>query len=90
MRALTLGSAGRSWVQFRTVRKEIEMKKSLQLRLAAIPAVVMASAGSAMAAVPADVTTALGDLKTDALSVATAVLLAIVAVYAFKFIRRGL
>jgi len=66
------------------------MKKSLQLRLAAIPAVVMASAGSAMAAVPADVTTALGDLKTDALAVATAVLLAIVAVYAFKFIRRGL
>ena len=66
------------------------MKKSLQLRLAAIPAVVMASAGSAMAAVPADVTTALGDLKTDALAVATAVLLAIVAVYAFKFIRKGL
>lgn len=66
------------------------MKNSFKLRLAAIPAVVMASAGSAMAAVPADVTTALGDLKTDALAVATAVLLAIVAVYAFKFIRRGL
>jgi len=66
------------------------MKKSLKMRLAAIPAVVMATGGSAMAAVPADVTTALGDLKTDALAVATAVLLAIVAVYAFKFIRRGL
>lgn len=66
------------------------MKKSLQMRLAAIPAVVMASAGSAMAAVPADVTTALADLKTDALVVATAVLLAIVAIYAFKFIRKGL
>lgn len=66
------------------------MKKPLQLRLLAIPAVAMAVTGSAMAAVPADVTTALGDLKTDALAVATAVLLAIVAVYAFKFIRRGL
>jgi Inovirus Coat protein B len=70
--------------------KEIEMKKSLQMRLAAIPAVVMATAGSAMAAVPADVTTALTDLKADALTVATAVLVAIVAIYAFKFIRKGL
>jgi len=66
------------------------MFKSVKTRVVAIPAALIASATSAMAAVPADVTTALGDLKTDALAVATAVLLAIVAVYAFKFIRRGL
>jgi len=47
-------------------------------------------AGNAYAAVPAAVTTALGDLSDDAVAVATLVLLAIVAVYAFKFIRRGL
>lgn len=66
------------------------MLKSLQTRLVLIPAAVMGAAGSAMAAVPADVTTAIADLKTDALTVATAVLVAIVAVYAFKFIRKGL
>ncbi|MBK6295524.1 MAG: hypothetical protein IPF55_15525 [Rhodoferax sp.] len=66
------------------------MLKSLQTRLVLIPAAVMGAAGSAMAAVPADVTTALTDLKADALVVATAVLVAIVAIYAFKFIRKGL
>lgn len=45
---------------------------------------------SVYAAVPADVTTALGALKDDAITVATAVVVAIVAVYAFKFIRKGL
>ena len=66
------------------------MLKSLQTRLVLIPAAVMGAAGSAIAAVPADVTTALTDLKADALVVATAVLVAIVAIYAFKFIRKGL
>ena len=46
--------------------------------------------GSAMAAVPTEVTTALTALQTDALTVAGVVLAAIVAVYAFKFIRKGL
>jgi hypothetical protein len=46
--------------------------------------------GAASAAVPAVVTTALEDLSTDALTVAGVVLAAIVAVYAFKFIRKGL
>lgn len=44
----------------------------------------------AYAAVPADVTTALGAIKTDALEIAGVVLLAIVAVFAFKFLRKGL
>jgi len=46
--------------------------------------------GYAMAAVPAAVSTALTDLQADALTVAGIVLAAIVAVYAFKFIRKGL
>lgn len=66
------------------------MKKALQLRLAAIPAAVLASAGAAHAAIPGGVTSALADLSTDALQVAGVVLAAIVAVYAFKFIRKGL
>lgn len=45
---------------------------------------------SAFAAVPADVTTALTDMKADALTVAAVVLVAIIAVAAVKFIRRGL
>lgn len=45
---------------------------------------------SSFAAVPADVTTALSSLSTDALTVAGVVLAAIVAVFAFKFLRKGL
>lgn len=45
---------------------------------------------SAFAAVPADVTTALTDMKADALTVAAVVLVAIIAVAAVKFIRKGL
>ncbi len=41
------------------------------------------------AAIPAEVTTALSTLSTDALTVAGVVLAAIVAIYAFKFIRKG-
>jgi hypothetical protein len=48
------------------------------------------AAGSAFAAVPADVTDALTGAKTDGVLVATAVLVAIVAIYAFKLMRKGL
>lgn len=51
---------------------------------------VIASPLSAFAAVPADVTTALTDMKADALVVAGVVLVAIIAVAAVKFIRKGL
>lgn len=66
------------------------MKKALKLRLLAVPAFVAAGMGSAYAAVPLNVSTALTDLQADALTVAGIVLAAIVAVYAFKFIRKGL
>lgn len=45
---------------------------------------------SAFAAVPTEVSTALGDMKADALIVAGVVLVAIIAVAAVKFIRKGL
>jgi ActR/RegA family two-component response regulator len=48
------------------------------------------AAGSAMAAVPTEVSTALTDMKADALTVAGFVLVAIIAVSAIKFIRKGL
>ena len=47
-------------------------------------------ASSAFAAVPTDVTTALEGAKTDGVTVATAVLVAVVAIYAFKLMRKGL
>lgn len=63
---------------------------SAKAKVAAAFAIAAASISSAQAAVPANVTTALTDLQTDALTVAGVVLAAIVAVYAFKFIRKGL
>jgi len=57
-------------------------------------AVLAASAATAVtaahAAVPADVTTALGDMKTDALTVGGVVLVAVISVFALKFIRKGI
>ena len=57
---------------------------------AAIGTLISTLGVSAMAAVPAEVTTALADLKTDGLVVAGVVLAAIVGIFAFKFIRKGL
>jgi uncharacterized membrane protein len=65
------------------------MTKFVKTRLAAVPAFVLATAGAAHAAVPENVTTALTDMKADALTVAGLVLVAIIAVVAFKFMRKG-
>ncbi len=62
----------------------------IQTRLAAVPAFVLATAGAAHAAVPDEVTTALTDMKADGVAVAGLVLVAIIAVFAFKFMRKGL
>lgn len=72
------------------------MKKYLQTRLDKINA-FRASAGaslavagtSAFAAVPADVTTAMSDMKADALVVAGAFLVCAIAVTAFLYMRKG-
>lgn len=58
-------------------------------RWALVPVSLSALAGSVHAAVPANVTTALTDMQSDALAVAGLVLVAIIAVAAFKFMRRG-
>lgn len=63
---------------------------SIKQKFVAGVSVAAASVGSAMAAVPADVTTALTDAKADGIIVATAVLVAVVAIYAFKLMRKGL
>lgn len=47
-------------------------------------------ATSAHAAMPAGVEDAIADLSANAVTVATTVLLAVVAVFAIKFIRKGL
>lgn len=51
---------------------------------------VLALAGSAHAAMPTGVTEALTDLQDNAVTIATTVLLAIIAIFAIKFIRKGL
>lgn len=56
----------------------------------AVPASLTLLAGSAMAAVPADVTTALTDAKSDATTVAGVVIGIIVAIAAFLYMRRAI
>ena len=63
--------------------------KSISARLALVPAATLAAAGAAHAAVPTDVTDALVVMKDDALVVAGLVLIAFIAVAAFKFMRKG-
>lgn len=65
------------------------MTKFVKTRLAAVPAFVLATAGAAHAAVPAEVSTALAEMKSDAMTVAGLVLVAIIVVAAFKFMRKG-
>lgn len=52
--------------------------------------VVSSLAFNANAAVPAEVTSALADAKTDGMTVAGTVLTVIIAIAAFKYIRKAL
>lgn len=58
--------------------------------LAVIGTSLATLAGSAMAEVPTEVTAATAAMKADGLVVAGAVLVAIIAIAAIKFIRKGL
>lgn len=60
------------------------MRKSVALRLAAIPAFVMATAGTALAEVPEEVTTAVTGAKTDLLAAIGMVIAAMVAVWGLR------
>lgn len=57
---------------------------------AAASAGALAVSTTAMAAVPTEVSTELAGMKDDAITIGTVVLLAVVAVFAFKFMRKGL
>jgi hypothetical protein len=65
------------------------MKIRNQLLRYAPLAALAAPFGDALAAVPADVTTALSDAKTDSMAVAGLALVVIIAVAAFKYMRKG-
>lgn len=66
------------------------MFKITKQKLAFLAAPLTLAAGNAMAEVPTEVSTALAAAKTDGVTVASAVLVAIVAIFAFKLMRRGL
>lgn len=59
-------------------------------KLSVLAAVLFCGVGSAMAAVPTDVTTAISTAGTDAATVAGAVFVAIVGIFAIKLMRKGL
>ncbi len=66
------------------------MKKSLALRLGAVSAGLALASGSAMAALPAGVDTALADMKSDGAIIAGAFLIAIIAFAVFKIMRKAI
>lgn len=62
--------------------------KNLKMKFLALPALLF-GASAAMAAVDPVITTALSDMKADGLVVAGAVLVAIIAIAAFKILRKA-
>lgn len=66
------------------------MFQTLKSRAVALGSGALVLVGQAHAAVPQEVTDAIDAMKADALVVAAAVLVAIIAVMAVKFIRKGM
>ncbi len=60
------------------------MNKKFALRLASIPAAVAASVGTAQAAIPVGITTAITDTGVDLVAGMTAVTLAFIAFWGLK------
>ena len=60
------------------------MKKAIALRLAAIPAFLLATSGAAFAALPASIATDVGEAKVDILAALALVIGAMVAVWGLK------
>lgn len=63
---------------------------NIRTLVASVGVLSVLAAGQAMAEVPAAVTTALNDAKADGVTVAGIVLVVIIAIAAFKFIRKAL
>jgi hypothetical protein len=66
------------------------LKKIKGVLVSTIAAPLAVYGGNALAAVPADVTTAMTDMKTDALVVGAAFLVAVIAIAALKLMRRAI
>jgi polyferredoxin len=65
------------------------MLKKIAGKVVSVAAVSGIAVGQAFAALPTEVTTAMTDMKTDGIAVATAFLVATIAVVAFLFMRKG-
>lgn len=65
------------------------MNKRFKLRAAGVAALIAATTGSAMAALPADATAAIADMKTDGALLAGAFLVVCIAIAAVKILRKG-
>ena len=65
------------------------MSKIRSLGLVAVPATLMGFVASVQAAVPEGITTAIETMQADGVTIATAVLVAVIAVLAFKFLRKA-
>lgn len=63
------------------------MNKRFTRSLSLVGAGLVGVAGSAQAAVPAAITTAIADMQADGVTVATAFVVAAIAVAAIKFLR---
>lgn len=74
-----------SGLQSRSVNLDFIMNK--QFRTLVGVSSLLALVGGAHAAVPAEVTAAIGDMKADGVAVATAFIVAVIAVAAIKFLR---
>ena len=66
------------------------MKFSYKKPLALVTAATAAAVQTVQAAVPAAVTTAISEMQADAVIIAGVVLVAIIAVMAVKFLRKGM
>ena len=67
-----------------------EKLRSMGRKISMIGATTAAMVGSAHAAVPTNVSTAITDAGADAATVGGLVLVAVIGIYAIKFIRRAL
>lgn len=65
------------------------MNKRFKLRAAGVASLIAATTGSAMAALPAEATTAIADMKADGVLLAAAFLVVCIAVAAVKILRKG-
>lgn len=65
------------------------LKNKAANKAATLGSLALVSVGNAVAAVPGDVSAAIADMKSDGITVATAFLVAGIAIAAFLFMRKG-